>query len=143
MFTLHFIMSGLPYFNKAMNTADKKYTIRTVLFMGAYAIMNIAAITGAFEGLRPSGAGAFALIVSAPICGQIWTHLAWMKESDEFIRALQAKRFIVAMGLAMAVASTWGFLELYAKAPHVSPAMLLPLFYLCFGISSPFIRTSH
>ena len=123
--------------------ANRKYIIRTSLFMGAYAIMNIAAITGAFEGLRPSGAWAFALIVSAPICGQIWTHLAWMKESDEFIRALQAKRFIVAMGLAMAVASTWGFLELYAKAPHASPAMLLPLFYLCFGISSPFIRTSH
>jgi putative oxidoreductase len=32
-----------------------------------------------------------------------------MRESDEFVRAVTAKQFIVATGLTMAAATVWGF----------------------------------
>jgi putative oxidoreductase len=121
----------------------KKYLIRAYLFMGAYVAVNVAAITGAFDGLKPPGTWAFALVVAAPVIGHIWAFLVWMRDSDEFVRTLAAKRFIVAAGVTLAIASMWGFMEIYAKATHVSAAMVYPLFWAAFGTVSPFIRTSH
>lgn len=123
--------------------SSRKYLIRTALFMGGYVAVNLAAITGAFDGMRPPGTWAFALVVSAPVIGQIWALLAWMRDGDEFVRAVMAKRFIVATAVALAVATAWGSMELYAGARHISAAMVFPLFCLAFGLVTPFIRTSH
>lgn len=122
---------------------NKKYFIRSFLFLGAYVAVNAAAITGAFDGMKTPGTWAFSLVVAAPIIGHLWAVLAWMRDSDEFVRALAAKRFVVAAGVAIAIASMWGFMEIYAKAPHVSAAMIYPLLWVAFGSVSPFIRTSH
>jgi len=122
---------------------NKKYLIRAALFMGAYVAVNVAAITGAFDGMKSPGTWAFALIVAAPIIGHIWAFLVWMRDSDEFVRTLAAKRFIVATGVTLAITSVWGLLELYAKAPHISAAMVYPLLWAAFGTVTPFIRTSH
>jgi putative oxidoreductase len=126
-----------------LSETDKKYFLRAGLFMGAYVAINIAAITGAFDGMKPRGAWGFSLAVAAPVIGHIWSYLVWMRDSDEFVRALAAKRFIAATGITLAIASAWGLMELYAKAPHVSAAMVYPLLWASFGVVSPFIRTSH
>ena len=126
-----------------MSSTNKKYLAPFIGFVAGYLIFNFAAITGAFEGAHAPGTWGLALVVSAPVFGLIWTHLSWMRDSDEFVRAVHGKRFIVAMGITMAVASAWGFLEIYANVPHVSPAMILPIFYAGYSFASPFIRTSH
>ena len=126
-----------------MNATDKKYLLPFIGFAAGYLVFNFASISGAFAGARAPGTWGLALVVSAPVFGLIWAHLSWMRHSDEFVRAVHAKRFIVAMGITMAIASAWGFLEIYANVPHISPALLLPVFYLAYGFISPFIRTSH
>lgn len=125
------------------SSPSRKHGIRTVFFMGGYVAVNLAAIAGVFDDMRPPGTWVFALIVAAPLIGQIWSMLVWMQESDEFMRALAAKRLIVATGITLAVSSAWGFMELYAGAPHVSAAMVFPLFCAVFGLVTPFIRTTH
>jgi hypothetical protein len=125
------------------DSANRRYRIRTFLFMGGYVAVNVAAIFGAFDDLKPRAAVAFALVVSAPLIGHLWAFLAWMRESDEFVRGVATRRLVIASGITLAVCSVWGFMELYAKAPHVSPAMVVPLLWLAYGIVSPFIRTSH
>lgn len=127
----------------AMDPAHRRYTLRTAAFMSGYAAINMAAIAGAFDDLRGPGAWLMGLAVAAPVAGQIWATIALMNEADEFVRALTAKRFIVASGLAMAILSAWGFLESYAQAPHVPGWMIYPLFWAMFGLASPFIRTSR
>lgn len=122
---------------------NKKYRIRATLFMGAYVAVNLAAITGAFDSMKPPGTWVFSLVVAAPVIGHIWAFLVWMRDSDEFVRSLAAKRFIAATGVALAIASIWGFMELYAKAPHISAAMVYPLLWAAFAAVTPFIRTSH
>jgi putative oxidoreductase len=122
---------------------NKKYFIRSFLFMGGYVAVNLAAITGAFDGMKPPGTWAFSLVAAAPIVGHLWAVLAWMRDSDEFVKALAAQRFVVAAGVAIAIASMWGFMEIYAKAAHISCAMIYPLLWVAFGAVSPFIRTSH
>jgi len=123
--------------------AHKKYLLRTMAFMGGYVAINVAAITGAFDDIGRTAGLALGLVVAAPVAGQIWATLALMGESDEFMRALLAKRFIVASGLAMAIACAWGFMESYGDAPHVPAWMIYPLFWALFGIVTPFIRTSR
>ena len=127
----------------AMDVAHRRYVIRTLGFMAGYVAINTAAIFGAFDDLQPPGTWAFALAVAAPIAGQLWATLALMRDSDEFVRQLTAKRFILASGVSMALFSAWGFLESHADVEHVPGWMIYPLFWVCFGAVSPFVRTSR
>ncbi len=129
---------------KTMDPAHRRYVIRTNMFMAGYVAVNIAAITGAFDPIVGSRAGILlGLTVAAPIAGQLWATLALMNESDEFVRALTAKRFIVASGLAMALFSAWGFAESYGDAPHAPGWLIYPLFWGLFGLVSPFLKSSR
>lgn len=120
--------------------AGRRYMIRTGAFMAGYAAVNIAAITGAFDPLLGTPAAwLFSLVVSATIAGQMWATLAFMKESDEFVRALVAKQFIIAAGIAMALFSAWGFAESYAAAPHAPGWLIYPLFWFVFCIAARFV----
>ena len=86
--------------------AGRRYVIRTFAFMIPYALICVAAMGGVFDELigRPAG-WALAAVVSAPVLGQIWATLSLMRESDEFVRAVVAKQFILASGIAMAGAT--------------------------------------
>ena len=124
--------------------AGRRYVFRTFAFMSGYVAVNVAAIFGAFDQIidKPA-AWALAVAVSAPVVGQIWATLSLMRESDEYVRAMIAKQFIVAAGLAMALATLWGFGESYAGAYHLPAWIIYPLFWACFGMIAPFIRTSN
>ena len=125
-------------------SAPRRYVIRTMAFMAGYVAVNMAAIFGAFDDIAsPVAAWLLALTVSAPVAGQIWATLSLMKESDEFVRSLTAKQFILAAGIAMALFSAWGFGESYADAPHAPGWLIYPLFWGIYGLVSPFVKTSR
>lgn len=130
---------------KSGTAAHRKYVIRTLAFMIPYMALCISMmVSDAFDDvIGTSGAWLLAVAVSAPVIGQIWATLSLMRDSDEFVRAVTAKQFIVASGLAMAVATFWGFGETFAEAPHIPAWMIYPLFWAAFGIVSPFIRDSN
>lgn len=123
--------------------AMRRYLARTAAFMTGYVAANVAAIFGAFDDVRGWSAYALGLAVAAPVAGQIWATLALIRDSDEFVRALTAKRFILASGLAMALFSAWGFMESYADAPHAPGWLIYPLFWAVYGVVTPFVRTSR
>ncbi|HYC67200.1 hypothetical protein [Brevundimonas sp.] len=117
---------------------------RTMAFMSGYVAINVAAILGAFDDIAsPVAAWGLAAAVSAPVVGQLWATLSLMRDSDEFVRAVTAKMFILAAGLAMALATLWGFGESYADAPHIPAWLIYPLFWACFGLVAPFVRNSR
>jgi putative oxidoreductase len=121
--------------------AGRRYVIRTMAFMTGYTAINFAAIFGAFDDMQSKlAAWLLALAVSAPVAGQLWATLAMMRDSDEYIRGIFAKQFILAAGLAMAVATAWGFGESYADAPHVPAWFIYPLFWAMFGLVAMFVR---
>ncbi len=118
-----------------------RYIVRTLVLMAIYVAINIAAIRGLFDHLNPEGQVGLALAVAIPVALQIWAAIAWLADCDEFVRMLMAKRFILATGLTIALASAWGFQELYSHAPHISAAMIYPLFWAAFGVVTPFVRS--
>jgi len=129
---------------KGSGPAHRRYVVRTGAFMSVYIALNMAAIAGAFDALKGGpGAWALALAVALPIAGQIWATLRLIAESDEFVRALTAKQFIVAAGLAMALFSGWGFAESYAEAPHAPGWLVYALFWMAFGLTSPVIKSTR
>lgn len=128
---------------KSSSEAHRRYNLRTLAFMGGYSAINVAAILGAFDTLKAPGTWVLALAVAAPIVGQLWATLRLLEDSDEFIRALLAKRIILASGAAIAIASVWGFMESYADAPHIPAWIVFPLFWAAFGVISPFVRSTR
>lgn len=136
-------MTTLSASHPSPDQVRRQYLLRSSLFMTGYVAVNVAAILGAFDDATPRGALALALVVSAPLTGHIWALLAYMRDTDEFIRGLMARRFIAASGLAMALACAWGFMESYAKVWHAPGSLIYPLFWLAYGVVSPFIRSSN
>lgn len=125
--------------------AGRKYVIRTWAFMVPYIVICISMmVTDAFDDIIGKPAGwVLAAAVSAPIIGQLWATLSLMRDSDEFVRAVTAKQFIVAAGLAMALATFWGFAETFANAPHLPGWLIYAAFWMLYGMVAPFIRTSN
>lgn len=129
---------------KSSSPAHRRYIIRTMAFMTPYVLVCVAAMGGVFDEVigKPSG-WVLAAAVSAPVIGQIWTTLSLMRESDEFLRAVVAKQFILSAGAAMAVATLWGFGESFAGAPHLPAWLVYAVFWACYGVIAPFIRSSN
>ncbi len=125
--------------------AHRRYIVRTWAFMIPYMLICISMmVTDAFDEIIGSRAGwILAAAVAAPVVGQLWATLSLIRESDEFVRAVTAKQFIVASGLAMALATFWGFAETFANAPHLPGWLIYAAFWGLFGCVAPFIRASN
>jgi len=131
-------------FQKPSTPAQKRYMRRTMAFMGGYVAVMVAVIFGAFDPIQNTPAAwILALVVTAPIVGQIWTSLAFMRESDEFMRAVMAKQFILSSGISMALFTAWGFGESFANAPHAEGWLIYPLFWAVMGLTAPFLKSSN
>ena len=136
------LSSSLP--DPAVQLPARRYLVRTAAFMGLYAVLNVAAILGAFDAWVGTAMGwLLALAVASPVAGQIWAVLRLTAESDEYMRALWAKRFILSAGVAMVLWSAWGFGESYAAAPHLQGWLIVPLFWLVSAVVWPFVRSSR
>lgn len=123
-----------------INRPHRQYLTRTLLFMSGYVVVNLAAITGAFDNVRGGGAWLLGLVVAAPVIGHLWALLAYMHDADEYVRSILARTFVIASGLAMAAFCTWGFLESYAGARHAPAWLIVPTFWGLFGLVSFFTR---
>ena len=76
---------------------------------------------------------ALALVPGAVTLAIIWAMGQLLIElDDEYLRLLEVRKFIVATGLTLALASVWGLLELFTTVPRV------PVFYAfpawCLGL---------
>lgn len=124
------------------HAAHRRYILRTFAFMGGYVALMMLVITGAIEITDTPFAWVFALAVAAPVAGQIWATLMLMRDSDEFVRAVTAKRFILAAGGAIALFSAWGFLETFATVQHAPGWLIYPLFWALYAVATPLVRSS-
>jgi putative oxidoreductase len=124
--------------------AGRRYVWRTTGFMAGYVGVMVGVIFGAWDDIQGTPAAwILAAAVTAPVIGQLWATLAFMREADEYVRSLIAKLFILSSGLAIAVATLWGFGESFAGAPHVPSWMIYPLFWAIFGLVGPFVRSTR
>lgn len=125
-----------------MTPAAKAYTIRTVVFMIGYVAALVLALGGALDMIGGVSGWLLAAAVSAPVAGQIWATLAFIRDSDEYVAGVTAKRFIIAAGLTFALAVFWGFGERLAGAPHLEGWWAYVVFWALMGLMPVFVRTT-
>lgn len=126
-----------------MTSAAKAYTFRTVFFMLGYVVALVLAVGGALDTIGGVSGWVLAAAVAAPVAGQIWATLAFIRDSDEFVAGVTAKRFILAAGLTFALSVFWGFAEKFAEAPHVEGWWVYVVFWGLMGFMPMFIRSSR
>ena len=102
-----------------------------------------AAYVGAVAGVSatiPDGAApsplnvALAIVPGLAVLGFIWAMGRLLVElDDEYLRMLEVRKFIVATGVALAVASVWGLLEMMVTVPHLPVFFVFPIW--CGGLA--------
>ena len=107
-------------------SANRRYLLRSVTASVAYLI----AVAGA-RWLVPHDAPAdpmtiaVALVPGLAVLAWIWAMGKYLIElSDEYLRMLEVRKFLIATGVTLAGTSIWGFVELFTDVPR------LPVFYV-------------
>jgi hypothetical protein len=99
-----------------------------------------------FHHLHPTGLIVYLLAVlpALPLIGSLAiVGLYIAEESDEFERSIIVQSMLWGLGGALSVSTIWGFLEDFAKAPHISTFYVYVFFWIFMGISQPFIRMRY
>jgi len=108
--------------------ADRAYLMRFLPTMGLYVVLVFAAPM-AIRALHASGAlrWALAILPALPIIAVFFILGRYLIELDDgYRRMLEVRKAMVATGFSMALATGWGFLEIYAQAPHI-PLFFVPI----------------
>ena len=125
--------------------AGRRYTKRLAITMFFYlAFMFLAGWS--FHHLHPTGFIVYLLAVlpALPLVASLAVvGLYIAEETDEFERSILVQSMLWGLGGTLSVATVWGFLEDFARAPHLSSFYIFIFFWIFMGISQPFIRRRY
>ncbi|MEE2691189.1 MAG: hypothetical protein VX640_06595 [Pseudomonadota bacterium] len=123
--------------------AGKRYSVSVIVWMTVYAGL-IVAMSWAQENDVISAPWIYVAAVSPalPIGAVILAMMRFLADSDEFVRLLIMKRYLAAMGLTLFACAFFGFLDQYTAVFRPPLWIVFPGFWFCFGLVSPFIRSS-
>jgi hypothetical protein len=125
--------------------AGRRYIYRLAPTMVVYLVFLFIA-QWTFHHLHPTGIVVYLLAVlpALPLVGTLAiVGLYIAEESDEFERSIIVQSILWGLGGTLAISTIWGFLEDFAKAPHISTFYVYVFFWIFMGISQPFIRMRY
>ncbi|NJS14884.1 MAG: hypothetical protein HC788_10095 [Sphingopyxis sp.] len=116
--------------------ALRRYGRRFLLASFAYSITLFAAIWLHEQGGWPRPVLiVIALSPAVPVLGMIWTMARLVtEEQDEYLRAGYVQDALVATALTLALATAWGFLEMFGIVPDVPSWWVFPAWAVGLGI---------
>jgi len=112
--------------------------IRVAWAMAIYLLL-IVAVPFMIAAWQPTGAALWliALLPAAPMSAIFWFYGRCFAElRDEYVRLLEIRKALIATGLVLTLATAWGFLEAYAKAPHIPLYFVALAWFACHAIGS-------
>jgi hypothetical protein len=101
--------------------AQRRYNRRILMLSVVYAAFLFLAV---YLLSRHLVAGPLAYLVGVlpalAVSGFFWMMGRYLvEETDEYLRAVQIRQLLIATGIALTIATIWGFLESFDLAPHV------------------------
>jgi hypothetical protein len=85
-----------------------------------------------------------AVLPGLPLIGLIAAMGLYLREeTDEFERTVQVESALWATGAVLAITSIWGFMEMFALAPHVDSWVVFPAWSVLLGLSGALIRRRY
>lgn len=82
-------------------------------------------------------------VYAFPVIGMHYMAYRYLRRTDEFVRALVAKRFVVTTLIVLSGTMIYGIAQFVAKVPTVSVYWVAPAFWTTFAIMGLFIRGSR
>jgi uncharacterized membrane protein len=135
-----FALSLQPYFAarrrgvlQPMRAPHRRYVTRFLPAMLAYCLMLTPAISF-FQDAKPTGVLAWAVAIAPaiPLLFAIRALMLYYKEEDdEFLKAMATQSHLLATGFMMAIATVYGFLDMFGLVPHVQTWAVFPVWALC------------
>ena len=123
----------------------RRYLLRFGVSMSASVVLLIGAMMLHRHGLTQGPLGyLIALAPAAAILGTIASMGFYLaEETDEFHREVLIQSLLWGIAVTLGVASVWGFLETFGKAPHAPAWAVVPIFAVAMGLSQPFIARRY
>jgi hypothetical protein len=87
-----------------------------------------------FQDAKPTGVLAWAVAIAPaiPLLFAIRAIMLYYKEEDdEFLKAMATQSHLLATGFMMAIATGYGFLDMFGLVPHVQTWAVFPVWALC------------
>jgi hypothetical protein len=116
--------------------AWKRYNWRVICLSLLYCAFLIPAVYGFKHQLVPySVAWLVAILPALPIIGIFFAIGRYLvEEQDEYVRMLMARQTLWASGIALSVATAWGFLENFGLVGHVDAYYIAVLWFFGLGV---------
>ena len=127
------------------NPAQRRFVIRMWIMAALCVLFSLVAAL-VFRHSHPHGVVSYlvAVLPALPIIGAlIYTGVYLAEEKDEFQRNLLVQSLLGGTGGILAVITAWGYMEDFARAPHLDLIWVYPLFWLCAGISYVLVRARY
>jgi Kef-type K+ transport system membrane component KefB len=123
------------------NPAQNRYVARMFVAALFCVVFSLAAALGVRYG-HASGAVAYVLAVlpALPIVGALVGTGAYLnEEKDEFQRNLFVQALLGGIAGTLSLTTVWGFLEDFARAPHLRLVWVYPLFWIFVMAAFPVV----
>ena len=118
-----------------------KYPVGAVLLWMIFLSALVALQIGLQQNWPSSALWALALVPATTVAVQFVAAYRLITGQDEFVRAVTAKRMIIAAGLAITIATAWSVAE-SVGLPHLPAWLVYPLLWGLLGVVTPFVRGS-
>jgi hypothetical protein len=144
--TFGYIWGGMRVFSREpVRPVMRRYMLRFGASMSAYTVLLMGAVSLHDKGLTTGPLGyAIALAPAiAVLCAIASLGLYLAEETDEFLRANLIQSLLWGTGATLGVATVWGFLETFDKAPHVPGWAVVPLFAIAMGVAQILISRRY
>lgn len=103
------------------SAANRAYMRRFIPLMLLY-IAVLFAVVWLKDRIAPTGplATLLAILPALPLIGVVWAlGRLLVEETDEYLRSLIVRQFMIATGFMLTVTTVWGFLDAFDQVPHV------------------------
>jgi hypothetical protein len=127
------------------NPAQGRYVARMMVAAGLCILFSaLAALAFRFGHLTGPAAWAAATMAALPIVGALAGTGAYLnEEKDEFQRNLLIQALLFGIGATLATTTVWGYLEDFARAPHLRLIWIYPMFWIFAVASMPVIMRRY
>jgi hypothetical protein len=139
------LLSNRLFRREKIRAPMRRYLLRFGVSMSAYVILLVTAVSLGRRGLADGPWGyLIALAPSLGVLGAIASvgfYLA--EETDEFARTTLIHSLLWGAAGTLSVATIWGFLETFDKAPHVPTWAVVPVFAVFMGFAQALIARRY
>lgn len=120
------------------NPAQKRYN-RAVLLLGAAYVLILFGVGSYFNNAAPHGALAYlaAILPALPLIGIFFAMGRYIvDEQDEYLRMLFVRQSLIATGVALSLATAWGFLESFDLVRHLDSYWVAVVWFGGLGLGA-------